>query len=110
MNNPTKFAVQPLWSNRAFDGAGQGCVRSAATNPHAMPAVGLMPPTEGVCMTAGICPPGVAAGQPRPVNMGYFGGNVATGPKVYLIPWGWGGPGAVDPTPAPHSANDPGGV
>src|SRR6201988_4283886 len=35
MNNHTSFAVQPLWSNRAYDATGEGCVRSAATNPHA---------------------------------------------------------------------------
>src|SRR5258708_5398999 len=80
MNNHTKFAVQPLWSNRAFDIAGQGCVRSAPTNPHAMPAVGIMPPTVDICMTTGICPPGVAAGQPMPGNMAYFGRPVPTRP------------------------------
>ncbi len=40
MNNHAKFAVQPLWSNKAFDVTGDGCVRSAPTNPHAMPPVG----------------------------------------------------------------------
>src|SRR5207248_5279529 len=29
MNKNTKFAVQPLWSNKAFDATGQGCVLSA---------------------------------------------------------------------------------
>ncbi len=110
MNNHTKFAVQPLWSNRAFDVTGQGCVRSAATNPHAMPAAGIMPPTVDICMTIGICPPGVAAGQPMPVNMAYFGGNVQTSPKVYLVLWGWGEPGAFDHTSPTRPASDPDGV
>ena len=29
MNSHTTFAVQPLWSNKAFDATGQGCVLSA---------------------------------------------------------------------------------
>jgi serine protease len=110
MNNHTQFAVQPLWSNRSFDANGQGCVRSAATNPHAMPAVGFLPPTEDVCMTTGICPPGVAAGQPMPVNMAYFGGNVQVKPKLYLVLWGWGEPGAFDHASATYPASDPDGV
>src|ERR1700730_10512718 len=110
MNNHTKFAVQPLWSNRSFDVNGQGCVRSAPTTPHAMPAVGIMPPTVDICMTIGICPPGVAAGQPMPVNMAYFGGGVQTRPKVYLVLWGWGEPGAFDHTSPTNPASDPDGV
>lgn len=110
MNNHTTFAVQPLWSNRAFDVTGQGCVRSAPTHPHAMPAAGIMPPTVDVCMTTGICPPGVAAGQPMPVNMAYFGGNVQVRPKIYLIRWGWGEAGAFDHGSATNPASDPDGV
>jgi hypothetical protein len=110
MNNHTKFAVQPLWSNRAFDITGQGCVRSAPTNPHAMPAVGIMPPTVDICMTLGVCPPGVAAGQPMPVNMAYFGGKVQVRPKIYLVLWGWGEPGAFDHSSAGYPASDPDGV
>lgn len=110
MNNHTKFAVQPLWSNRAFDITGQGCVRSAPTHPHAMPAVGITPPTVDICMTLGICPPGVAAGQPMPVNMAYFGGKVQVRPKVFLVLWGWGKPGAFDHTSASYPASDPDGV
>ena len=51
MNNHTTFAVQPLWSNKAFDVTGNGCVRSAPTNPHAMPPVGITPPAIDICMT-----------------------------------------------------------
>jgi serine protease len=108
MNGGTSFAVQPLWSNRSFDANGQGCVRSAVVNPHAMPPVGITPPTVDVCASYGVCPPGVAAGQPMPVNMAYFGGHVQVTPKIYLIYWGWGEAGAFD-----HSGltpSDPDGV
>ena len=110
MNNHTSFAVQPLWSNKAFDVNGSGCVRSAPTNPHAMPPVGITPPAVDICMTTGICPPGVAAGQPMPVNMAYFGGKVQVTPKIYFVYWGWGEPGAFDHTTAGHPASDPDGV
>jgi len=108
MNNHTSFAVQPMWSNKSFDVSGNGCVRSAPTNPHAMPPVGITPPATDVCITLGTCPPGVAAGQPMPVNMAYFGGNIQTTPKIYIVYWGWGTPGAFDHSGA--SANDPDGV
>ena len=49
-------------------------------------------------LTLGICPPGVAAGQPMPVNMAYFGGNVQVNPKIYIVYWGWGEAGAFDHT------------
>jgi serine protease len=110
MNNNTTFAVQPLWSNRSFDANGQGCVRAAVTKPHAMPPVGITPPTVDVCASYGLCPPGVAAGQPMPVNMAYFGGHVQVTPKIYLVYWGWGEPGAFDHTSAGQPANDPDGV
>jgi hypothetical protein len=109
MNNNTKFAVQPLWSNRSFDMNGQGCVRSAATHPHVLPPTGIEPPTVDICMTTGICPPGVAAGQPAPVNMAYFGGKVQVTPKIYLVLWGWGEAGAFNHA-GTGPANDPDGV
>ncbi len=108
MYGGTKFAVQPLWSNRAFDANGQGCVRSAVVNPHAMPPVGITPPATDICASYGLCPPGVAAGQPMPVNMAYFGGHVQVAPKIYLVLWGWGEAGAFDHSGL--SASDPDGV
>ncbi len=108
MNSHTSFAVQPMWSNRSFDLNGQGCVRSAPSHPHVLPPTGIEPPTVDVCMTFGICPPGVAAGQPMPVNMAYFGGKVDVNPKVYLVLWGWGEPGAFNHTGL--SPTDPDGV
>jgi hypothetical protein len=114
MYNKTTFAVQPLWSNKSFDISGQGCVISAPTHPHAMPSVGVTPPAVNVCATAyslvGTCVPGVAAGQPMPVNMAYFGGKVQTNPKLYLVYWGWGQAGAFDHKSATNPANDPDGV
>src|SRR5437588_4600284 len=110
MDNNTTFAVQPLWSNRSFDANGQGCVRSAATKPHAMPPTGITPPADNICITLGICPPGVAAGQPMPVNMAYFGGHVQVTPKIYLVYWGWGQAGAFDHMNLGQPATDPDGV
>ncbi len=110
MNNNTSFAVQPLWSNNAFDVTGDGCVRSAPTNPHAMPPVGITPPATDVCQTTGVCPPGVAAGQPMPVNMAYFTGLVQTNPKIYIVYWGWGQAGAFDHTSLTNPAYDPDGI
>lgn len=109
MNSNTKFAVQPLWSNRSFDANGQGCVRSAPTQPHVLPPTGVEPPTVDICMTLGVCPPGVAAGQPAPVNMAYFGGKVQVTPKIYLVLWGWGEAGAFNHTNAGLPASDPDG-
>src|SRR5713101_4773453 len=110
MDNRTLFAVQPLWSNKAFDVSGNGCVRSAPTNPHAMPAAGIVPPAIDICMTLGVCPPGLAAGQPMPVNMAYFGGKVQVNPKTYLVLWGWGEPNAFDHTSVGNPPNDPDGA
>ena len=50
------------------------------------------------------------AGQPAPVNMAYFGGHVQVTPKIYLIFWGWGQPGAFDHTTPGFPANDPDGA
>jgi serine protease len=110
MDNHTSFAVQPLWSNKAFDVTGDGCVRSAPTNPHAMPAVGITPPAIDICMTLPTCPPGVAAGQPMPVNMAYFGGHVQVNPKIYLVLWGWGQPNAFDHSGVGDPVSDPDGA
>jgi serine protease len=51
----------------------------------------LQPPP--VCC-APVGPP--VAGEPAPVNMAYFGGHVQTTPKIYVVFWGWGEPGAFD--------------
>jgi len=51
----------------------------------------LQPPPV-CCAPAG--PP--VAGEPAPVNMAYFGGHIQVKPKIYLVFWGWGQPGAFD--------------
>jgi hypothetical protein len=67
----------------------------ATHHPIYMPNVGnlhnaaLQPPP--VCC-APVAPP--PAGAPAPVNMAYFGGHVQIAPKIYLVLWGWGQPGA----------------
>jgi serine protease len=65
----------------------------------------LQPPPI-CCVPAG--PP--VAGEPAPVNMAYFGGHVQVTPKVYLVFWGWGEPGAFDHTTPGMPANDPDGA
>ncbi len=65
----------------------------------------LQPPPV-CCAPAG--PP--VAGEPAPVNMAYFGGHVQVRPKIYLVFWGWGEPGAFDHTTPGMPANDPDGA
>jgi serine protease len=65
----------------------------------------LQPPP--VCC-APVGPP--VAGEPAPVNMAYFGGHVQVTPKIYLVFWGWGEPGAFDHTTPGMPANDPDGA
>src|SRR5581483_3209676 len=65
----------------------------------------LQPPP--VCC-APVGPP--VAGEPAPVNMAYFGGHVQVKPKIYLVFWGWGVPGAFDHTTPGMPANDPDGA
>jgi len=50
------------------------------------------------------------AGEPAPVNMAYFGGHVQVTPKVYLVFWGWGEPGAFDHTTPGMPTYDPDGA
>jgi hypothetical protein len=41
----------------------------------------------------------VAAGEPYPGTMSYYGGHVQVHPREYLVLWGWGLPGAFDGNP-----------
>jgi serine protease len=50
------------------------------------------------------------AGEPAPVNMAYFGGHVQVTPKIYLVFWGWGEPGAFDHTTPGMPTDDPDGA
>jgi serine protease len=65
----------------------------------------LQPPP--VCCVP-VAPP--VAGEPAPVNMAYFGGHVQVTPKIYLVLWGWGQPGAFDHTTPGAPTNDPDGA
>ena len=65
----------------------------------------LQPPP--VCC-APVAPP--VAGQPALVNMAYFGGHVQVAPKIYVVYWGWGEPGAFDHSTPGMPADDPDGA
>jgi serine protease len=65
----------------------------------------LQPPPV-CCVPVG--PP--VAGEPAPVDMAYFGGHVQVTPKIYLVFWGWGEPGAFDHTTPGMPTYDPDGA
>src|SRR5256714_264741 len=65
----------------------------------------LQPPP--ICCSP-VGPP--VAGEPAPVNMAYFGGHIQVQPKIYLVFWGWGQPGAFDHTTPGMPTNDPDGA
>ena len=65
----------------------------------------LQPPPV-CCLGLGLPP----AGQPAMVNMAYFGGHVQVTPKIYLVFWGWGEPGAFDHTTLGFPTYDPDGA
>ena len=99
----------------ALAGAGPAAAATAAPDPGHTPRFmgttqNITPPPVDVCQILPACPPGVAAGQPQPVNMAYFGGHVQVQPKIYLVFWGWNQPGACDPTTAARPAGDPDGA
>jgi serine protease len=93
---------------------GAGATASAGTSVHKpifMPDAGhvgsptLQPPPV-CCAPTG--PP--VAGEPAPVNMAYFGGRVQVTPKIYVVFWGWGEPGAFDHTTPGMPSDDPDGA
>src|SRR3954451_5269258 len=65
----------------------------------------LQPPP--ICCSP-VGPP--VAGEPAPVNMAYFGGHIQVQPKIYLVFWGWGQPGAFDHTTPGMPTYDPDGA
>ena len=94
---------------------GLGAGSAGSTNPLHRPI--YMPNTQNVGNPAlqppaVCCVPGppVAAGAPYPGNMAYFGGHVQVQPKIYLVFWGWGEPGAFDHTTPGVPASDPDGA
>ena len=92
-------------------GAGSAGAAAPAHHPLYMPdathmASPALQPPPVCCSPAG--PP--AAGEPAPVNMAYFGGNVELTPMVYIVFWGWGQPGAFDHATPGMPADDPDGA
>jgi hypothetical protein len=92
-------------------GAGPATGSSSVHQPIYMPdaqhvgSPALQPPP--ICC---IPNPGVATGLPAPPNMAYFGGHVQVAPKIYLVFWGWGEPGAFDHTTPGMPTYDPDGA
>jgi serine protease len=70
---------------------------------HVYAPVGALQPPAPPCPENGMLPAPFsncglpefpATTLPYPGNMAYWGGHVQTDPKVYLVYWGWGEPGA----------------
>src|SRR3954454_22938067 len=91
-----------VWAAAAGAANGQPIYMPNAKN---MQTPALQPPPV-CCVPVG--PP--VAGEPTPVNMAYFGGHVQVTPKIYLVLWGWGQPGAFDHTTPGMPASDPDGA
>src|SRR5690242_20873829 len=75
----------------------------AAWAGHVFAPVGALQPPAPPCPENGMLPsPFSNCGLPEfpattlpfPGNMAYWGGHVQTAPKVYVVYWGWGDPGA----------------
>jgi hypothetical protein len=66
--------------------------------PVPCPENGLTPQPQvmgvGVIPNCGIPELPIAAGEPYPGTMSYYGGHIQAHPHVYLVLWGWGVPGA----------------
>ena len=75
---------------------------------HQLVSLGVQPPPF-CCLPA---PEGITGKlpTPTPVNMSYFGGPVQVQPKIYVVFWGWGEPGAFDHTTSGLPASDPDGA
>jgi serine protease len=91
---------------------------SAGEQPYAPPHHPLYMPNVKNMGNPALQPPPVccvpgspfALGLAMPPNMGYFGGHVQVNPKIYLVLWGWGEPGAFDHTTPGMPKNDPDGA
>src|ERR1700759_775020 len=75
----------------------------ATWQQHVFAPVGSLQPPAPPCPENGMLPsPFSNCGLPEfpattlpfPGNMAYWGGHVQTAPKVYVVYWGWGEPGA----------------
>ena len=71
--------------------------------PTPCPLNGLMPQPSvngiGVIPNCGIPELPIAAGEPYPGQMSYYGGHIQAHPHLYLVLWGWGQQGAFDGQP-----------
>jgi hypothetical protein len=111
-----------LASSAGASSAATASTSSAVASPTAHVMRFLTPPT----LPLPICVPGVTVpiigqicvppalppvGLPAPVNMSYHGGHVQLSPKIYLVLWGWGQPGAFTNKPSNgNPATDPDGA
>ncbi|MGA9857494.1 MAG: hypothetical protein WBQ18_06495 [Solirubrobacteraceae bacterium] len=87
-------AQQQIWQQHTFAPVG-------SLQPPAPPCPenGMLPAPFSSC---GL-PEAPATTLPYPTNMAYYGGHVQTHPKIYMVYWGWGEPGAF-PASQPCSA------
>jgi serine protease len=98
-------ATVPLFGAASAGATASGHHPLYMPNASNMSNPALQPPP--VCC-APVGPP--VAGEPAPVNMAYFGGHVQVTPKIYLVFWGWGEPGAFDHSTPGMPADDPDGA
>jgi len=97
MNNRTKFAVQPLWSNKAFDATGQGCVRSASDQSPRYASGGHYAARGRRVHDHGYLPARVRSRTANASEHGVLRRSVEVNPKIYLVYWA-GATGAFDHT------------
>jgi serine protease len=78
-------------------------MQHAIWEQHVFAPVGSLTPPAPPCPENGLLPAPMsncglpefpATTLPFPGNMAYYGGHVQTTPKVYVVYWGWGEPGA----------------
>jgi serine protease len=83
-------------------------------NAHVFAPAGALTPPAPPCPENGMLPAPLsncglpefpATTLPFPGNMAYWGGHVQTAPKVYIVYWGWGQPGAF-PASQPCAAEN----
>ena len=77
-------------------------VKPAIQPPPVLACLPVPPPSP----VPGCVPPAPPAGEPWPGNMAYFGGHVQVTPKIYLIFYGWGDPGAFTASCATRPKGD----
>ncbi len=79
----------------------------ALLSAHLLAPLGPITPPAPPCPENGLLPSPLsncglpelpATTLPFPGNMSYWGGHVQTAPKVYIVFWGWGDPGAFPAT------------